>query len=127
MIVDSFKYKSILHHATQRTSHTLCGQDALSPHKNKIYVCMHTPYRSLTTIILVSQFCNVYAYQLYIYFRILCKHSNTGSVIPILTCWGYIPLFLHFLRMAPQCQIHRSFNTCCDCTYFVKCICWLMC
>jgi hypothetical protein len=114
-MVDNSKYKSILRHPTQHTSHTLCGQDPLSPHKNKMDVCMHNPYRSLTIIILISHFCNFYAYQLFIYFRILCKRSNTGSVIPRLTCWGYIPLFLNFLRMAPQCQICRCFNTCCDC------------
>jgi hypothetical protein len=40
------------------------------------------------------------------------KHSNTGSVIPRLTCWAYTPLFSDFLRMAPRCR-NMEFNSFC--------------
>ena len=52
--MSSSKYKStavcsILHHPTQHTPHATCGRDPSGSH-NEEDVCIHTPYRSQTTM-----------------------------------------------------------------------------
>lgn len=75
-------------------------------------------------VIVISQYCNFYTHHFLHNLEFgSFKRSNTGSVVPGLTCWFCIPLFDNYLRMALSDEKYSSFKNPYD-LYFIKCICW---